>query len=270
MIIYQFENIGKAYDYKHNCHSNWYVPHHLHEFSEFVFVEKGVFYMHIDGIKYTVPENHLIFVGPNQLHDCYSEAPSIVHCIVFSNDFAPFFYSSTKDMEIANPVFDFSSNKAIIEELNSIDPSKTLKLCGLLNLILDFILERSSFVPDHKDIQNYDKFHLIIKYVSKNFKDDIHLSDMAKSLGYHEKYLSSAIRSLTGMNFRTFLAMYRIDYAKRLLLNSHFTISEIASQSGFSSLNTFNRMFITITGTTPSEFKKQLNNIAIPSVSQKA
>ena len=69
MIIYQFENIGKAYDYKHNCHSNWYVPHHLHEFSEFVFVEKGVFYMHIDGIKYTVPENHLIFVGPNQLHD---------------------------------------------------------------------------------------------------------------------------------------------------------------------------------------------------------
>ena len=35
MIIYQFENIGNAYDYKNNHHSDWFVPSHLHEYSEF-------------------------------------------------------------------------------------------------------------------------------------------------------------------------------------------------------------------------------------------
>jgi len=256
MIIYQFENIGNAYDYKHNCHSDWYVPNHIHEYSEFVFTEKGTFYMHIDGKKYTVPENHLIFVSPNQLHDCYSEAPSLVHCIVFSNDFSPIFSSATKDMEFENPVFDFSDNTRVIEELNSTDWNKTMRICGFLNILLELLLEKGSLVHKHIIHQNYDKFHLIIKYVSNNFKDDIHLTDMAKELGYHEKYLSSAIRSLTGTNFRTLLAMYRIDYAKRLLLDSQSTISEIANQSGFASINTFNRMFMTITGMTPTEFKK--------------
>lgn len=259
MIIYQFENIGNAYDYKHNCHSEWYVPPHIHEYSEYIYVEKGTFYTQIDGIKYVVPEKHLVFVGPNQLHDCYSEVPSQVHCIVFSNDFSPLFYSLTKEMDIENPVFDFSNSTEVIDELNKTDPQKSLKICGLLNIILDSMLEKCSFVSKHKSVQNYDKFHLIVKYVSNNFKDDVHLSDMARELGYHEKYLSSAIHSVTGMNFRTFLAMYRIDYAKRLLFNTQETISEIASQCGFTSLNTFNRMFLTITGITPSEYKKQIS-----------
>ena len=258
MIIYQFENIGNAYDYKHNCHSEWYVPPHVHEYSEFVFVEKGTFYMNIDGTKFVVPENHLVFVGPNQLHECYSEAPSKVHCIVFSNDFSPVFYSYTKKRDIENPVFDFSGKTDLIYELINTDFQKSLKLCGLLNTIFDYMSENCSFVSKKKSIQGYDKFHLIIKYISANFKEDIHLSDLAREIGYHEKYLSSTIRSLTGVNFRTFLAMYRIDYAKRLFFNTQLTISEIADLSGFASIATFNRMFLTITGTTPTKYKKQL------------
>ena len=257
MIIYQFENIGNTYDYKHNCHSDWYVPSHVHEYSEFVFTQKGTFYMNLDGKEYTVPENHLIFVSSNQLHDCRSEAPSVVHCIVFSNDFAPLFHSATKDMVIENPVFDFSDKTRLIEELNNTDPTKALKLCGLLSIILDFILEKASLVPKQKITQNYDIFHSIIKYVSNHYKEDIHLSDIAKKLGYHEKYLSSTIHSITRMNFRTFLSLYRIDCAKKMLLNSHCTISEISNQCGFSSINTFNRMFLKIVNETPSEFKQK-------------
>lgn len=260
MIIYQFENIGNPYDFKCTYHSDWYVPPHIHEYSEFVFTKKGTFYMHLDGKEYVVPENHLIFVGPNQLHDCYSEAPSAVQCVVFSNDFSPIFHSITKGKSFDNPVFDFSGNEEMIEALNNTDSTKTLKICGILNIILDFLMKNSSLVPRRKGNQNYDKLYLIIKYISNNFKDDIHISDMAKELGYHEKYLSSAIKSLTGANFRTFLAMYRIDYAKRLLLSntdSRITISEIAAQSGFSSVNSFNRMFLKITNETPSEFKQK-------------
>lgn len=257
MIIYQFENIGNTYDYKHNCHSEWYVPPHMHEYSELIFTQKGVFHMHLDGREYVVPENHLIFIGTNQLHECRCEAPSVVHCIVFSNDFAPAFHSVSKGMMFDNPVFDFSDNTRLIEELNNTDPSKTLRLCGLLNIILGLLSEKCPLVPQRKSNQNYDIFHLIIKYVSANFKEDIHLSDAAKELGYHEKYLSSSIHSLTGMNFRTFLALYRIDCAKKLLLNSGQTISEVAAQCGFTSINTFNRMFLKIENVTPSQFKQR-------------
>lgn len=258
MIIYQFENIGNAYDYKNNIHSDWYVPPHIHEYSEFVFTKKGTFYMNLNGKEYVVPENHLIFIGTNQLHECYSKTPTVIHCVVFSNDFFPIFCSLTKGKEFENPVFDFSNNLELIEKLNNTDPRKTLKICGLLNVISSIMLENGSLVPKNKNVQKHDNFHLIVNYVSNNFTEDIKLSDMAKSLGYHEKYLSSAMRSLTGMNFRTFLALYRIDYAKKLLLNNQkerLSVSEIAQKSGFYSINTFNRMFLRLTGMTPSQFK---------------
>ena len=260
MIIYQFENIGNAYDYKNNHHSDWFVPTHLHEYSEFVFTKKGVFHMCLDGKKYAVPENHLIFVSPNQLHECRCDAPSSIMCVVFSNDFVPFFNSLLKEKSFENPIFDFSDNTDLISGLDSTSSDKTLKICGLLNIILDKMLEKSPLISKDKVTPNAGIFHLIVNYISRNFTDDIYLSDVARDLGYHEKYLSSTVRSLTGVNFRTFLAMYRINYAKNLIITSQGSISEIASKSGFSSINTFNRMFLRITGVTPSVFKKEQAN----------
>ena len=257
MIIYQFENIGNTYDYKNNKHSDWFVPSHLHEYSEFVFTKKGVFHMVLDGQEYDVPENHLIFIGPNQLHECRCEAPSSVICVVFSNDFVPIFYSMIKDKKFENPVFDFSNNTDIIGELDNTSNDKTLKICGLLNMILDKMLEKCPLIPKNKVLPNIGIFYSIINYISNNFTEDIHLSDVARDLGYHEKYLSSAVRSLTGVNFRTFLALYRINYAKNLMINNQESISEIAAKCGFTSINTFNRMFLKITGVTPSKFKKE-------------
>lgn len=258
MIIYQFENIGNPYDYKNNFHSSdWYVPPHIHEYSEFVFTKKGVFYMMLDGKEYIVPENHLIFVGPNQLHECRSYAPTETMCVVFSNDFVPYFHLKTKNEKFENPVFDFSSNMEVINALDNTEKTKTLKICGLLNLISDILLENGSLIPKEKTVSDNNLFYLIINYISNNFTEDIHLSNVAKDLGYNEKYLSSTIYSLTGVNFRTFLAMNRINYATNLILKGQNTFSEIAAKSGFSSINTFNRMFLKIMGMTPSEYKKE-------------
>jgi AraC-like DNA-binding protein len=175
--------------------------------------------MCLDGKKYIVPENHLIFVRPNQLHECRCSATSSIMCVVFSNDFVPFFNSLLKEKTFENPIFDFSDNTDLISELDSTSSNKTLKICGLLNIILDKMLEKSPLISKDKVTPNTGIFHLIINYISRNFTDDIYLSDVARDLGYHEKYLSSTVRSLTGVNFRTFLAMYRINYAKNLITN---------------------------------------------------
>jgi AraC-like DNA-binding protein len=62
------------------------------------------------------------------------------------------------------------------------------------------------------------------------------------------------------MNFREFLGSYRIDYAKHLLSDSKdpfIRILDVALESGFSSINSFNRCFKEVTGMTPSEYRKQ-------------
>ncbi|MBQ9112643.1 MAG: helix-turn-helix transcriptional regulator [Clostridia bacterium] len=256
MIIYQTENFGKRYEYRSNPHDNYVSPPHIHEFSEIAFTKSGITTVLLNGKKYLLPENHLIFILPNQIHEYSDETSSTMRCAVFSNDHIPVFFEKIKDRQLGDPVIDLTGHKELLRELAATDWGDTLRLCGLLNLICAEILATTDLVP--RTMGEHSIFYEVIQYISQNFKEDIQLKDMAKRLGYHEKYLSSSLHLLTGMNFRTFLSSYRINFAKHLL-NSGKTqklrISDVALQCGFSSINSFNRAFREITGMTPSQYK---------------
>lgn len=257
MIVYQTENIGNSYDFRSNSHTNWVVPPHIHEYSEIAFTMEGETCVYIDEKRYIVPKNHLIYIMPNQIHEYSDETSSFMRCAVFSNDFNPLFNSLIFGKELVSPVIDFSDYASLLEELDKTDKSDTMKLCGLINLVCSVVLNRGTWIPTRSLMHGQGGLKQIIEYISVHFREDIKLCNLAKMLGYHEKYLSSAVKSLTGVNFRTFLAMYRVNYAKNLIINNQGSISEIASKCGFSSINTFNRMFLKITGVTPSVFKRE-------------
>lgn len=257
MITYQTENIGKSFEYRSNCHKNWVVPPHIHEYSEIAFTKKGVSTVFLDGVKHTVPENHLIFIMPNQIHEYSDETESTLRCAVFSNDFVPVFYASLTGQVLSNPVVDFSQNAQLLAELDKTLTADTVRLCGLLNLICDTVLKKSATAHSNS-LHKHNAFRQVIEYVSAHFTEDISLLELSKKLGYNEKYLSSSLHALTGMNFRKFLSSYRIDYAKNLLRNDiqgRLRMTDVALQSGFSSINTFNRMFLSLCGMTPTEYK---------------
>ena len=252
------ENFAKAYDYRSNSHENWKVMPHIHEFSELVFTKSGVTTMYINGRKFLVPENHALLILPNQIHEYSIETKSILRCCVFSNDFIPTFFQKTRGYEILNPVVDFSECLELIKALETTDKMNTVKICGLINLICAHFLENAVFCE--KSVDDHNLFSEAICYISQNFKQDITLKQVAKELGYNEKYLSASLHALTKMNFREFLGSYRIDYAKHLLSDSKKSfvrISDVALESGFSSINSFNRCFKAVTGMTPSEYRKQ-------------
>ncbi len=262
MIIYQTENVGKSYEYRSNSHTNWIVPPHIHEYSEIAFTKQGTTCVYLEGIKYLVPEKHLIFIRPNQIHEYSNETSSFMRCAVFSNDFVPLFTNSTLDKTLENPVIDFSDNFFLLKELEKTSSTDSVKICGLINLICSILLKKGVWISNRANPQAHNTLHQAIEYISAHFKEDVLLCDLAKKLGCHEKYLSSALHSLTGINFRKFLALYRIDYAKKLLKkpSSNLRIADIAMECGFSSINTFNRMFAVIVGLTPTEYKKRSNS----------
>ena len=259
MIEYHAENSGKNREYRTKPHENWLIPPHLHEFSEIAYSYKGDLTVIVDGKKFIVPENHLNMILPNRVHEYSDETPCKMQCAVFSNDFIPDFFEKIAGFDIENPIIDFTEQKWLLTELAQVSWDNTIRICGLLNLMCDMILGKSKLVSVEKREQSV--YRLAIQVISENFKEDLSLKDLAKKLGYHEKYLSSALSNLTKMNFREFLNSYRINYAKRLLLLKEaedLKISEIAFSSGFSSINTFNRVFKEKTGKTPMQYKKRI------------
>jgi AraC-like DNA-binding protein len=97
----------------------------------------------------------------------------------------------------------------------------------------------------------------VFSYLAENFTENISLSQIAKTFGYNEKYLSHVLHDLTGIHFRKLVSLYRINRAKEILIQSkEMNVSEIAAMCGFNALNTFNREFKALVGMTPSEYRR--------------
>lgn len=82
---------------------------------------------------------------------------------------------------------------------------------------------------------------------------------LAKKLETNSKYLSKLINQSLDKNFALFVNEYRIEFAKKMLLNpsnKNLTIEYIGEKSGFKSKSAFNAAFKKITGLTPSILKK--------------
>ena len=94
-----------------------------------------------------------------------------------------------------------------------------------------------------------------IKYVENNYALPISLEKVAQHLGITEVYFSRVFIKVTGLNFKTYLNKLRIEKAKNMILYSDDPIVEIASKCGFGSIRTFNRVFKTEKGISPTQLR---------------
>jgi len=104
---------------------------------------------------------------------------------------------------------------------------------------------------------------LIVRLETLLIKDKIYLNmnltlaETAHMLDTNTSYLSRLINDHYQVNFSAFLGRYRIEEAKKMILDDHFnniSIEGIANNSGFRSKSTFNQVFKVSTGLTPTEF----------------
>jgi AraC-like DNA-binding protein len=82
------------------------------------------------------------------------------------------------------------------------------------------------------------------------------LKDVAGELGVSTEHLSRLFHRSTGLRFREYLAEARVETACEALKNSGRPISEIAHDSGFSTLSRFNRCFREHRDMTPRDWRK--------------
>jgi len=260
LLVYQTENFGRSFDYRHRYHDRFVIPAHIHEYSEILYVLSGEMTMLIGGVKYRVPAGHVAFVIPNEIHAYTDETACRVMCAVFSNDFIPLFLRRLSNKVPACPVADMRDTLPLLSALEQTAFSDHLRLTGLLNLLYAAFLKKTTLVDRPKEGAHL--YQAAIAYIAAHFTEDMGLSDLAAHLGYHEKYLSSALHALTGMNFCMFLASYRVDFARQIFRSPEGqakSVSQVALEVGFSSINTFNRSFKKLTGMTPGDYRKQLN-----------
>ena len=87
------------------------------------------------------------------------------------------------------------------------------------------------------------------------------VSDIASALDTNIRYISDCIRAERGCSLTQFVNEYRLEHAKRLLLeHPEMKISSVAIESGFTNDKAMTRYFKEHTGMTPTEWKATPQN----------
>ena len=90
---------------------------------------------------------------------------------------------------------------------------------------------------------------------------ELTLRELAEKLSMSTHNLSEILNTKLNQNFYDFINRYRVEEVKRRLADKgsdNFSLVAIAFDSGFNSKSTFNTIFKKLTGTTPSQYRKQL------------
>ena len=100
------------------------------------------------------------------------------------------------------------------------------------------------------------RYDEILKYLEQHYQEDLSLSSVAERFSLSPGYFSTIFKKKAGHNFVHYLTSLRIREAKRLLLETQMTISEVALAVGYSSASFFIRSFKKTEGISPSEYRK--------------
>ena len=89
-----------------------------------------------------------------------------------------------------------------------------------------------------------NNYEIVLNDIQINFKDSKYsTSQLLENTGLDKKTARDAIKSKTQRSLSNYIRFYRLDHAQKLLKKADKNISEIAYDSGFSSLSYFSKSF---------------------------
>ena len=105
-------------------------------------------------------------------------------------------------------------------------------------------------------LKQQERMHRIHQFVETNFQKPIDTQQIADEVNLTLPAFCRYFKKTTKLTYTDFVNQYRIQYAKKLLIQDK-NVTEACFESGFESLSYFNRIFKKWTGETPSVFRKQ-------------
>lgn len=97
----------------------------------------------------------------------------------------------------------------------------------------------------------------ITRYMQEHLSEEISLSVLAEEFHLNPQYISQLFKNEIGVGFLAYLTNIRIEKAKKLLLSTALSVTEISLLAGYSDYRVFTKVFKKTEGITPSQFRRE-------------
>jgi two-component system response regulator YesN len=99
------------------------------------------------------------------------------------------------------------------------------------------------------------RIHQAMRYTQEHFLENLHINDVIKVAAMSRSHFSPLFKEIAGLTFVDYLKTLRIDYAKRLLVETGRSVSQIGEDSGYPDERYFRRLFLKTVGVSPTRYR---------------
>ncbi|MCK0132195.1 AraC family transcriptional regulator [Flavobacteriaceae bacterium F08102] len=128
------------------------------------------------------------------------------------------------------------------------------KVYELLSLYFNQTDDQGQHCPFLNNEKNVEKIRLAKKIVIENLAEPPGLQELADQVGLSLAKLKEGFKHIYGDSVFNFLLDYKLEYARKLLLEENQNVSEISLQVGYSTASHFIAAFKKKFGTTPKQY----------------
>ena len=262
----QLQNFGYNSSVKSMYYDGIYeCVERIHQFPEIVLVMEGEVEITVDGKTERAKVGDMAVITPFRIHSFKTPVSCKIWIGVVSGDFVDAFVSSDDAYDVGKNAV-FTPSRSLFDYVCEHLPPKyddpvvldgdIVAYRSVKALAYSVFEEYSRLVPHEKKHVKEDALSATMLYMSKHFTEDISLISVAEALGYTPTYVSHCIAVIPGMNFRKLLNSLRVDKAKPYILRGNLKMIDVALECGFSCERSFNRAFLSVTGMTPSQYRR--------------
>lgn len=243
---------------------------------EFITIDYWVIHYCIDGEGYFQVKDHQthihagdIFMIPPYTRNKYypkAENPWTYQWIGMKGTLARQFLEEcglTPESHVLHHKIDLKLQTMFEQVFDNFHEKHRLKAFGITFQLLDYIKNNVYNSTSDSLTSGELYYHAALNYISKNYTNNITISDIATAANIDRTYLFKLFQKFTGKSPSQYLQNFRLDNASVLLRKSSLSVTDIAYMVGFQQSSYFSKMFTQYKGVTPSEYRKEFIRMQI-------
>jgi AraC-like DNA-binding protein len=251
---------------------------HWHEEMQLYVFISGNAYLDCAGHTFTAVEGDIVVINSCEPHFMKSSSNNLTFYVIRIN--LPFLFSRQTDLCQTKFITPLEENR--ITFTNLVKNDKTLSRCvskmiteyvsgkigyelavkaSLYELITLLIRNHLRRIITQREFslktESISRFENILDYINTHYTHSIAVSFLANRAHVTVPHFCRTFRGLTGDTFTGYINKLRLEKSVSILCGTQLTVTEIAIQSGFDSVNYYSRLFRKQYHMSPTEFRNQ-------------
>ncbi len=262
-LLEKVNNPTGSYPYICAMSRNLNFISHYHESIEIIYVKSGTISAFCGAKEVVLKKGDVCIFMPGEIHGFQSAEAN--HLYVIKLDICSYTEeidldklrladNRIKEGDNAYPMIAALINEMVSEHLEKKRGYEFAVRCCKNKIVAEILRNlKYDFIDTSRNIRILSKIN---KFLEERYGQKVELEEIAAACHFSKYYFAHKLKEMTGMTFVQYLTAFRLEKAAMLLKNGDMTITEVAAESGFGSLRSFNRAFLSAYKITPSNFRK--------------